>query len=383
MIPGEALLDAFVNANILIFVAYLLWFCVRELMKYVGLSTAYGVQLQLLNSVFLAVVCAPFVSLGFHTLQSSGVATGVNLNLSDMVVSHYLNGGFEMKASELEGLILMRDTFMLNVLSGSGWLAQVAILAFLAGFAIGAVRLIYSVVCLNRIVASSYAWRNFGRVRIHLSDRTLVPFSTRGFRNYYVVIPSHMLGRTHELKVSIAHEFQHIRQGDLEWEIVLEALKPLFFLNPFYHAWKRRVEDLREFNCDSQVLSKGRIDVRAYCDTLMSVCQNTLRRDRAFVIAVPKVTLVTADRSSVHDGKLSFLESRILSVLNAPKLAHQKLVYAALVIPTVLIIALSTVAIQRTGDWSQDRLMLSTVVNLERLDEINRQSTFGRLRGSE
>lgn len=39
---------------------------------------------------------------------------------------------------------------------------------------------------------------------------------------------------------------------------------------------------------------------------------------------------------------------------------------------------LAKVEIQRPADWSQDRLMLSTVVNLERLDEINRLSAFGR-----
>jgi hypothetical protein len=37
-------------------------------------------------------------------------------------------------------------------------------------------------------------------------------------------------------------------------------------------------------------------------------------------------------------------------------------------------------AIQSPGDWSQDRLMLSTVVNLDRLDKINQLSAFGRLR---
>jgi hypothetical protein len=40
-------------------------------------------------------------------------------------------------------------------------------------------------------------------------------------------------------------------------------------------------------------------------------------------------------------------------------------------------VLLSAMAIQSPGDWSQDRLMLSTIVNLERLDEINRMSTFG------
>ncbi len=380
MIAGEALLDTFINANILFCVAFALWFGVRLAMQQTALKHAYGTQLRLLNTIFLVIIAAPLIVLGFTTLQSSGVAKGVSLNLSDMVVAYYLNGGFQMNAAEFEGLVHARDNFILNVLQGAGLFAKAAIAAFVVGFILGVIRLSYSIYCLYRIVAGSYSWRRFGRVHIRLSDRTLVPFSTRGLRNYYVVIPSHMLGEPDELRVSLAHEFQHIRQGDLEWEILLEALKPLFFLNPAYHAWKRQVEDLREFNCDSAVLSKGRIQVRAYCDTLLSVCQKTLRRDRAFVIAVPKVTLVTADRTAMREGKMSFLEHRILSALDARRIRFERLLFTAVAVPLVAAITLTTLAIQRPGDWSHDRLMLSTVVNLERLDEINRLSTFGRIR---
>jgi len=308
------------------------------------------------------------------------VAGGWNLNLSDIVVSYYLNGGIGMKASEFEHLILMRDTFTLNVINGVGTVAWLAIAAFLAGMLVGTLRLAYSVFCLHRIVAGSYAWRSSGRVRIRLSDRTLVPFSTRGLRNYFVVLPSHMLCRPEELKVSLVHEFQHIRQGDLEWEILLEALKPLFFLNPAYHAWTRQVENLRELNCDSEVLTRGRINIRIYCDTLLSICQTSLRRDRSFVIAVPKVTLVTAERSSIATGKRSFLERRISSLWEARRLVHPRLVFVATVLPLIATILLTAIAIQPPGDWSHDRIMLSTVVNLERMDEINRLSTFGRIR---
>ena len=381
MIPGDTLLDAFIDANILVCLAFVLWCATRALMDRLGLKHDYGTQLRLLNSVFVAVVCAPVVGLIYGSLYRSGMASGVNLNLSDMVVSYYLNGGIGMKASEFETLIHMRDTFTLNVVSGVGWVAWSAIAAFLAGILLGALRLVCSIYCLYRIVAGSYAWRSFGRVRIRLSDRTLVPFSTRGWRNYYVVLPSHMLGQGNEMKVSLAHELQHIRQGDLEWEILLEALKPLFFLNPAYHAWKRQVESLRELNCDSQVLRRGRIGVRNYCDTLLSICQTTLRRDRAFVIAVPKVTLVTADRETMGlVGRQSFLQRRITSVLEARRHARAGLVYALTVTPLVAAILLVAVSIQAPGDWSHDRIMLSTVVNLERMDEINRLSTFGRIR---
>ncbi|MGR3714369.1 MAG: M56 family metallopeptidase [Shimia sp.] len=380
MSPGEILLDAFVNANILICVAYLLWRGLRESLVRVGVGQSYGAQLQILNSVFLLIIFSPLITLAYRSLQNVGMAGGVNFNLSDMVVSYYLDGGFAMKASNLEGLMHIRDTFMSNVINGTGWIAQCAIVVFLAGFAIGAMRLVYSMACLRTIVEQSYEWRQFGRVRIRLSDRTLVPFSTRGVWCYYVVLPSHMLTRSHEIKVSIAHELQHIRQGDLEWEIFLEALKPFFFVNPCFHAWKRQVEDLREFSCDSKVLNRGVISVKTYCDTLLSVCQNTLRRDRAFVIAVPKVTLVTADRSSAREGKLGMLESRILSALEQRPAKRQKALFVTAMIPLALALSATTISIQRSADWSQDRLMLSTVVNLERLDEINRLSTFGRIR---
>ncbi len=380
MMAGEVLLDAFINANILICVAFALWFALRGVMWGVGLKHAYSTQIRLLNTVFLTVLSAPLIVAGFNALQKTGVTPAVKVNLSDIALSYYLKGGIAMKATDFEGLMQLRDTFLLNILAGAGLASKVLIAAFFVGLIIGLTRLVYSMFCLWRIVSGSYHWREIGRVKLRLSDRTLVPFSTRGLWSYYVVIPSHMLGQSDEMRVTLAHEFQHIRQGDLEWEIVLEALKPLFFLNPAYHAWKRQVEALREFNCDSQVLSKGRINAKVYCDTLLSICQKTLRRDRSFVIAVPKVTLVTADRSSLIKGKRSFLERRILSVLNLKRLPYERLLFAALAVPLFSAMALTSVAIQRPGDWSHDRLMLSTVVNLERLDEINRLSTFGRIR---
>ncbi|MEE3360977.1 MAG: M56 family metallopeptidase [Pseudomonadota bacterium] len=380
MMAGEVLLDAFINANILICVAFALWFALRGVMWGVGLKHAYSTQIRLLNTVFLTVFSAPLIVAGFNALQKTGVTPAVKVNLSDIALSYYLKGGIAMKATDFEGLMQLRDTFLLNILAGAGLVSKVLIAAFFVGLIIGMTRLVYSMFCLWCIVSGSYHWREIGRVKLRLSDRTLVPFSTRGLWSYYVVIPSHMLGQSDEMRVTLAHEFQHIRQGDLEWEIVLEALKPLFFLNPAYHAWKRQVEALREFNCDSQVLSKGRINAKIYCDTLLSICQKTLRRDRSFVIAVPKVTLVTADRSSLIKGKRSFLERRILSVLNLKRLPYERLLFAALAVPLFSAMALTSVAIQRPGDWSHDRLMLSTVVNLERLDEINRLSTFGRIR---
>lgn len=379
MIPADAVLDAFIITNILIVVAFALWSAVRFGLRRVGLKHTYDTQLKLLNGIFLVIVFSPLLNMLFTTAQSAGIAKNVNVNLSDLVVSHFLNGGFEMKATEFEHLILLRDTFTTNVVNLSGWMSWAIISAIAGGVIVGAFRLFYSMYCLHKIVSNSYPLRSVGRLRIRVSDRTLVPFSTRGLRNYHIVVPSHMLARSEDLRVSLAHEFQHLRQGDIEWEIVLEVLKPFFFLNPAFHAWKRHVEDLRELSCDHEVLNRGRIAVRTYCDTLLSVCQETLRRDHTFVMAVPKVTLVTADRSAARDGKVSFLEQRITSLLDGGMVQRPKLVFATIMLPMMAAVFMTALAIQSPGDWSQDRLMLSTVVNLERLDEINRLSTFGRV----
>lgn len=376
MVPGDVLIDAFLNANILFVVAFGLWCLARYAFSQFGLRHAHGTYLQVLYSIFLVIVLSPFLMLGFGAVQGAGFARGVDVNLSDMVVSYYLDGRFEMRATEFERLLFLRESFTADIINARGWLAQGVIAAFVIGLGVGLLRLAHSVNCLRRIVAGSYAWRGFGRLRIRLSDHCSVPFSTRGLWRYYVVLPSHMLGQPDELKVSLAHEFQHLRQGDVTWEILLEALKPLFFLNPAYHAWKRQVEDLRELSCDTEVLRRGRVGARTYCETLLSVCQQSLSHDRLFHVATPKVTLVTADRG----GQMSSLERRITTLLDARSFRCPKPVYAAIVVPVLAITILTAIAIQRPGDWSQDRLMLSTVVNLERLEEINRLSTFGRLR---
>ena len=380
MIAGDALLDAFINANVLFVVGYGLWWLALGLMRAAGLQHAHATQLKLLNFVFLAILCAPFIDLAFRALQDSGVGRDVNINLSDMIVAHYLNGGLAMKASEFERLVLSRDTFTLNLLTADGMVAQTVIALFLSGLLYGYARLGLSAAYLVRIVRHSYAWRRMGRIHIRLSDRTLVPFSTKGVGGYYVILPSHLLAKQDELNVALAHEFQHIRQGDLEWELLLEILKPAFFFNPAYRAWKRQVEHLRELTCDSRVLSSGRMNRRVYCETLLSICQKTLQRDKAFVLAVPKVTMVTADRASFFPKQRSFLERRIVSALEMKTPRPQRLTFALFAVPLMASVMLLSLAIQSPGDWSQDRLMLSTVVNLDRLDEINRLSAFGRVR---
>ena len=145
-----------------------------------------------------------------------------------------------------------------------------------------------------------------------------MPFATRGLFRRHVVIPSFLLTSPSDMKIVLAHEFEHLRQGDVEWELAFEFLRPVLYFNPVFHFWKQKFGRVRELNCDQSVLERLGISAGDYARCLLQFCgQRPSKR--------PDVGLLSA-------------------------------------------------ATARTpGDWSQDRLTLSTVVNLERLEAINRR----------
>ena len=372
MTLADAFFDAYIDANILLIFAFSLWIIARFLMLRMGMAHAFTTQLHLLKIGFLAVAVSPFFAICFaFVLQSGWIGSSFSVNLSDFVVARYLDGGFTMRPSQLEGLLAIRGDLTSDLLG----LNSTAGIAIAALFAIGATatlaRMLISVVRLRRIIRTSFAWRRFGNIHLRLSDRVQVPFSTRGLRNHYIVIPSGMLARGDDLKMALGHEFQHLRQGDIEWEVVLELLRPLFFWNPAFVFWKRQADHLRELACDQQLLARRGYDLQAYCECLLRVCHNSLRTDRRVQIMSPTVAFVQIDRSIFHANSVGFLRHRVTSLFDAkPDRRHTKNL-GLLMAPMLLMIVFVSVAIQDSGDWSQDRLMLSAIVNLERLDARN------------
>lgn len=368
----NSLLNAYIDANILLLFAFSLWTVARYILKISGMPNAFATQLRLLNGIFLAIAISPFFVLALSAaLQSGVVAPDFSVTLSDFVVAQYLNGSFEMKPAQLEQILGLRESLtsgLLGLKSTSG----LVIMAFLAlGFVVTAARMVASVLRLRRIIRSSYAWRRFGNVHLLLSDAVHVPFSTRDHRNHYIIIPSGMLAQGDDIKMALGHEFQHLRQGDIEWEIALEFLKPFFFWNPAYFLWKRQVERLRELTCDQQLLSRRGYDVAAYCECLLRVCHSSLRKDPERQIVVPSVALVQVDSSLMGANSVRFLKHRLVSIFDAGSDHKPNTVFRVLMVPLVAVILFASVTIQKPSDWSQDRLMLSTIINLERLEARN------------
>ena len=177
-----------------------------------------------------------------------------------------------------------------------------------------------------------------------------------------------MLAQQNDVRIAVSHELQHIRQHDLTWEIALELIRPFFFWNSAFAYCKRDVERLRELACDQQVLRKNTHLVMDYCECLLRVCRTSLTGDRTNQIITPSVPFVQIDRrmNASHSG--SFLKLRIVSLLDGDIAWGRQRLGAFIVAASVALALLATVALRPTNDWSHDRLMLSTIVNLERLD---------------
>ncbi|MGE4611689.1 MAG: M56 family metallopeptidase [Paracoccaceae bacterium] len=369
MISLSSVIDAYIDINILLLLALVLWMTSRTLLRSFGMKYAYSTQLHLLNGVFLATLLLPLiVALGGKALLPAGAES---INLSDFVLAQYLNGSFEMRPLAVESLLDIRHRFSIEIATLSTPFAATLVGLLCVGVAVSVLRLGMGILWLRNIVDSSFIWRQFGNLQLRLSDTVTVPFSTRTLKRRIVVIPSSFLENTAELNIVLGHEFQHLRQHDLEWEIALELLKPLFFWNPAFCIWKRKMETLRELSCDQNVVMRKKLNVVAYCYCLLKVCKNSLVHPKLFAVTVPRVALVETRTSLFGLDSANELHDRLISLLEFETKQCPKVVYLLIFVPLIAITLFATIAIQQPKDWSQDSLMLSSIVNLERLAEHN------------
>lgn len=366
MISLDTLLNAYLDANIILVIGAIVWAALQALLMRTSIGHAHSTRLKLLYGVLIIIGLMPFVVMAlWPVIQTRIAGTALNINLSDLIVAEYLDGRFAMAPTTFEGMLTARDQLVHQIITRSTTTGGIIAGILVCGIGLATAHAALNLTRVRRVVARSYHWRQTGSVQIRLTDASSIPFSTRGIWRNYIVIPYEMLATPSDLRIALAHEFQHLRQGDLLWEIVLELLRPLFIFNPVMRYWKGQVETLRELACDQQVMQRKHINAQDYANCLLQVCTNALRRQQ--YVATPAVALLHAKgaRNAI------FLRLRISEMMRMQTQTAHRWTVAALLAPLALAIAVSSVAIQRSGDWSQDRLMLSTIVNLERLNQRN------------
>ena len=357
MTAMKPVLDLVVDANVVFLLAFLVWVTIQAVLKRTSFRADYAAQLRMLRMVLVLVILSPLLSFAlvtaFQFLWPSAPITA-----TDLAVAAYLRGDFEISAVRFEELLNTRNEVFDLVLRGQlPWLTALMTMIAIGSLALF-VRTLLTIAKINRIIGDSYVWRRTRTTRILLSDTITVPFAARGVFRRHVVLPSSLIAHPRKLRIVLNHEFEHLRRGDVEWEVAFEILKPLLYWNPVYLLWKHAFDQLRELSCDRAVIDRLRISPRDYALAILSFVGPHDRRRTVEVFNVAFARTGGARRS---------LETRLLA-LAAPRPAQAgRSLYVLAAVVFALTVTLFAASVRNPGDWSQDRLMLSTVVNLERI----------------
>ena len=362
MTAVKPVLDAYLELNFVLILSALLWFVARLMLTLTTLRCLYSTQLRVLKTLFVCVLLSPLLAVAVVTLieflwPDRSVAIG------DIAVAAYLRGEIALPAAQFETLLNTRQRWIEGVLDGSSDGASLALAAVAIGAAILALRIVWAATKIRESVNTSFLWKRSAKVDVRLSDRTMIPFAVRGLFRRHVILPSHLIDKPREMRFAVAHEFQHVRSGDVDWQFALEFLRPLFFWNPAYHVLKYQYERLQELGCDQSIVAKRRLDTAEYANCLLDFCARTVSRERPYILNVALVNGSKAKR---------VLRQRVLALTEGP-MAHSPLpvLVSCFGLVFAVVLAIGSASVRQTDDWSHDRIMLSTVVNLERLEERN------------
>ncbi len=362
MTAVKPVLDSFLELNIVLGLSALIWLLACSVLGRTSMRYGYVAQLRALKTLCACVVLSPILALGVSAITGL-VWPGRAVALGDIAVAAYLRGEIAMPAAQFESLLNTRERWLDHILSGNSALVTCALAGLALVSAILAMRVLRDAWAIRKTVKSSFLWRRSAKVDIRLSDRITVPFAVRGLRRRHVVLPSHLLNTPRELRFALAHEFQHIRARDVEWELGFELLRPVLFWNPAYLVLKHQFDRLRELACDQSVVVRKGIDVKDYTTCLLDYCSRSIamRGPRALHVAL------------VNGAKAKHvLRQRVIALTEAPiTTTPLPAAFLGLTLSLATVLAIGSASVRQTQDWSHDRLMLSTVVNLERLEARN------------
>ena len=365
MTAVRPVLDVYIDLNITLFLASMIWGFAKLVFKLKPLRFAYPAQLGILKALFICVLLSPFLAIATEMIAGN-FWSGGSLAVSDLAVAAYLRGEIAIPATDFEALLNTRNRWIEGLTSGGFVAASLFLTTLALGAMLMAARAVRSATCIHQTIRDSFLWRRTARVDVRVSDRVTIPYAVRGILRRHVVLPSDLLSNPKELKFALAHEFQHLREGDVEWELAFEILRPVFFWNPAFLVFKHQFERLRELACDQSVIVRRDLDARDYSRCLLNICSRSISQDGPKVM---NVALVNGSKAK------NALRQRVLALHHVPSsVSSGHNAVLSMTFLFAIILAIGTASLKPSEDWSHDRLMLSTIVNLERLEAIRANS---------
>jgi TonB family protein len=245
-------LALYLKLNVLLAAALLLWWLTKGLARGFGFESSHARQLKVARFLFTGLLGAAVLALfayGWLTALATTLVDGVTVVAA-------IDTGLERNYA----------------VGAVGFELQYVLLAVLfSGFAWQAARLVRQVRKLRAIVDGAAEWRCIRGTYLLVSPDIQTPFSTRALGSKHVVLPMTLLESPRNLRLAVKHELQHVRNGDLEWVILLEAVKLLCFWNPAAWLWHNEFDCLQEFACDEALINRRHVTPQAYGTCLLEV----------------------------------------------------------------------------------------------------------------
>ncbi len=315
-----------------------------------------------------AIACLALVPLVTPYLMTTSYAASVNA--TDVVVSQVLSGNIALSAQEMSALLAIKTQWLDQMSTGGSIVAQVLIAAFAIGFVVRGVYLAINIGRIRRAIEAGRVVQRTKWVSVVVSPAVNVPFSTRGLLRYYVVLPKSLFRDGAGVEMALGHEMQHIRQGDVDAEVLLSLISPLAVLNPGFWFLSSRLRKLGELACDRAYLARKGFDAHGYALRLLDIARYSQAQAKAQPTAfgVPLV-----GRKIPFLSRRSMLKDRIEEIArDQDDPAKEALVLGAgMSVLMAGVVLLGAVSLTEPEDWSHERIMLSTVANLDRLNELN------------
>ena len=155
-----------------------------------------------------------------------------------------------------------------------------------------------------RVLKASTVLHAVGKIKIVVSSEIVVPFAMTTLRKTWVALPLQIFGNPQDFKVAMAHELQHVRQGDPLFALGIDFLTCLF--GPGLKLWKSEIIELQELSCDEALIGRKKVSMHDYGSCLLRVAEAALGRGSLYV----GTTCMAHDPRNPKSFK-SFLRRRI------------------------------------------------------------------------
>ncbi len=140
------------------------------------------------------------------------------------------------------------------------------------------VRAFHQLYRLKRFLRSTHVLHAIGPISVVASADATIPFATSIGHRHWVVLPENFLHCRRDLRIMLAHEFQHIRAVDTRLMILIDGVGAFFA--PAILMWKRTIIELHELSCDEALIGQNKVSSLDYGSCLVRVAEAALRKGR-------------------------------------------------------------------------------------------------------